>query len=142
MNRPLGSAVVAAGIGAGFVVFGLDIDVADRIMPIQGHPAFLTAPDSAWLQASLFRFVAGVVVGLGMLAWRAIPPGPRRRFFGLLLGFIAAALLRGSLAAWLNAPVAHFLIAVAVGGACGCVTFALVEMGLFIRNPPAPTRQG
>ena len=138
-NRP-GSILPIIAVGVGFVLFGLATDLVDRAIPIQGRPSFESAAIESWLRASLFRLLCGLAVGGCWTLWRSMAPGIRRRWSGHLLCFTAAALLRGSLGAWLNAPLEHSVIAVLIGGVIGSITFAVAELGELARHPPPPAR--
>lgn len=133
-----GRIVMVAAFGLGWVLFGAAIDLADRILPIQGRPAFETASWEAWARASAFRMICGILVGAAWLGWSRMNPGPRRRWWGHLLFFVAAALLRGTLGAWLSAPVIHLEIAGLIGGAVGTVTFAIFEFVYQLHHLPPP----
>jgi hypothetical protein len=128
--------IIALGLAA--VLFGAAIDVADRILPIQGRPAFETASWEAWARASAYRMICGMLVGTAWLGWDRMHPGPLRRWWGHLLFFVAAALLRGSLGAWLSAPVIHLMVAGLIGGAVGTVTFVIFEFVYQLHHLPPP----
>jgi len=136
----IGTSLTIAATGLGFVLFGLATDLIDRAIPIQGRPSFESATTESWLRASLYRLGCGIVIGVGCSWWQRLAPGVRRRWSGHLLCFVAAALLRGSLGAWLNAPLEHIVIAVVLGGVVGSMTFAVAEVGLLAGNPPPPSR--
>ena len=138
-NR-LGSILTSIAIGVGFVLFGLATDLIDRSIPIQGRPSFESAATESWLRASLFRLLCGIAIGLCWRLWQSMTPGIRRRWSGHLLCFTGAALLRGSLGAWLNAPLEHIVIALMLGGAIGTLTFALAELAELAQHPPPPAR--